>query len=121
MTRSITSSKPSSAISDALSSVSASAWGSRAIRRTGTPRGRRSRREQLFTVAGLAAVAILALMLVPSVAYAWTPGTHVFLGEAVMRSLHLLPGAVGELLSAFPYDFLYGSIAADTSMAKKYA
>jgi hypothetical protein len=69
----------------------------------------------------LAAVAILALMLVPSVAYAWTPGTHVFLGEAVMRSLHLLPGAVGELLSAFPYDFLYGSIAADTSMAKKYA
>jgi len=27
---------------------------------------------------------------------------------------------VAELLRAFPYDFLYGSIAADTSMAKKY-
>jgi hypothetical protein len=26
-----------------------------------------------------------------------------------------------ELLHAFPYDFLYGSIAADTSVAKKYA
>jgi hypothetical protein len=28
---------------------------------------------------------------------------------------------VGELLRAFPYDYLYGSIAADTSFAKKYA
>jgi hypothetical protein len=38
----------------------------------------------------------------------------------VLRSLPQLPGAVAELLHAFPYDFLYGSIAADTSMAKKY-
>ena len=38
-----------------------------------------------------------------------------------MRSLVLLPPAVAELLKAFPYDFLYGSIAADTSIAKKYA
>jgi hypothetical protein len=38
-----------------------------------------------------------------------------------MRSLALLPPAVGALLREFPYDFLYGSIAADTSMAKKYA
>jgi hypothetical protein len=58
---------------------------------------------------------------VPRDAYAWTPGTHVYLGEAVLRSLQLLPAAVADLLRAFPYDFLYGSIAADTSMAKKYA
>jgi hypothetical protein len=58
--------------------------------------------------------------LLPHTAYAWTPGTHVFLGEAVLRSLGQLPEAVAELLRAFPYDFLYGSIAADTSMAKKY-
>jgi hypothetical protein len=45
----------------------------------------------------------------------------VFLGEAVMRSLSILPVAVAELLREFPYDFLYGSIAADTSIAKKYA
>jgi hypothetical protein len=44
----------------------------------------------------------------------------VYLGEAVLRSLAQLPGHVAELLHAFPYDFLYGSIAADTSMAKKY-
>ena len=28
--------------------------------------------------------------------------------------------AIADLLRAFPYDFLYGSIAADTSIAKKY-
>jgi len=60
-------------------------------------------------------------MLTPGVAHAWTPGTHIFLGEAVMRSLPLLPSSISELLAAFPYDFLYGSIAADTSIAKKYA
>ena len=38
-----------------------------------------------------------------------------------MRSLALLPPAVAALLREFPYDFLYGSIAADTSIAKKYA
>jgi hypothetical protein len=45
----------------------------------------------------------------------------VFLGEAVLRSLALVPGAIADLLRAFPQEFLYGSIAADTSIAKKYA
>ena len=64
---------------------------------------------------------LLALALSPDAAWAWTPGTHVFIGEAVMRSLPLLPASIAELLQAFPFDFLYGSIAADTSIAKKYA
>ncbi len=71
-----------------------------------------------------AAVALLAALLLvallPTDAWAWSPGTHVFLGQAVLQSLHLLPGAVAELLAAYPVDFLYGSIAADTSFAKKY-
>jgi hypothetical protein len=74
---------------------------------------------------GLAAAVLIGVMvaiaLTPHVAWAWTPGTHVFLGDAVMRALDALPGRVAELLEAFPYDFLYGSIAADTSIAKKYA
>ncbi|MEO8946259.1 MAG: zinc dependent phospholipase C family protein [Gemmatimonadaceae bacterium] len=61
------------------------------------------------------------LLLTPRTAHAWAPGTHVFLGDAVLRSLSMLPGSIAELLEAFPYDFLYGSIAADTSIAKKYA
>ena len=65
--------------------------------------------------------ALALVVLFPTTAHAWTPGTHVYLGEALLRALHLLPAPVAELLRAFPYDFLYGSIAADTSIAKKYA
>ena len=74
-----------------------------------------------MSLARVAVLVLVALCLTPATAWAWTPGTHVFLGDAVLRSLHLLPGTVAELLHAFPYDFLYGSIAADTSIAKKYA
>ena len=66
-------------------------------------------------------IAAALIVLVPAAAHAWTPGTHVYLGEAVMRSLALLPPAVAALLRRYPNDFLYGSIAADTSIAKKYA
>lgn len=68
----------------------------------------------------MALLVVAGVVLLPAPAHAWTPGTHVFVGEAVLRSLSLLPGQVAVLLQAFPYDFLYGSIAADTSMAKKY-
>jgi len=68
----------------------------------------------------MCAAAMLLLVLLPAPAHAWTPGTHVYLGEAVLRSLGSLPTTIADLLRAFPHDFLYGSIAADTSMAKKY-
>lgn len=66
-------------------------------------------------------VVVLLVALLPRHAWAWGPGTHVFLGDAVLRNLALLPGAVAAVLQAHPKDFLYGSIAADTSIAKKYA
>ncbi|MDQ3697641.1 MAG: zinc dependent phospholipase C family protein [Gemmatimonadota bacterium] len=75
----------------------------------------------MWRALGWGALALVAVALFPSAAFAWTPGTHIFLGEAVLRSLDLLPGPVAQLLIAYPYDFLYGSIAADTSIAKKYA
>lgn len=69
----------------------------------------------------LFAVAVLCVALLPTVAHAWTPGTHIYLAESILRQIELIPGVVGELLRAFPHDYLYGSIAADTSFAKKYA
>jgi hypothetical protein len=68
-----------------------------------------------------AGIAALLLALVPDVAVAWTPGTHIFLGESVLANLGNLTATVADLLRAYPYDFLYGNIAADTSIAKKYA
>jgi len=66
-------------------------------------------------------LALVWLALSPSDLFAWTPATHIHIGEAVLRSLALLPAGTAALLRTFPADFLYGSIAADTSMAKKYA
>ena len=76
---------------------------------------------KLATFAACVVVGIALVAILPESAYAWTPGTHVYLGEAVLRAPELLPGSIAELVRAFSYDFLYGSIAADTSIAKKYA
>jgi hypothetical protein len=66
-------------------------------------------------------VALVAIAVMPGIAHAWTPATHIYLGESVLANLGTLPTAVADLLRAFPFDFLYGNIAADTSIAKKYA
>lgn len=67
-----------------------------------------------------AILALLLLLLSADPAWAWGPATHIFLGSSVLDSLSLLPPAVRALLAAYPYDYLYGSVAADISLAKKY-
>ncbi len=61
------------------------------------------------------------LLLTPGEAAAWGPGTHIAIGQGVLSALHLLPPRVARLLEAHPASFLYGSVAADISFAKKYA
>ncbi|HEX3276476.1 MAG TPA: zinc dependent phospholipase C family protein [Gemmatimonadales bacterium] len=63
----------------------------------------------------------LVLLALPDSAHAWTPGTHIYLGESVLGSLAQVPADVANLLRAYPFDFLYGNIAADSSIAKHYA
>lgn len=63
---------------------------------------------------------ILALLVLPTDAWAFGPATHAFLGQQLLDSLSLVPAGVAELLRAFPQNFLYGSLAADISLAKKY-
>jgi len=75
---------------------------------------------RLGRAAAVIAVAVLLLLLFPADGWAWSPGTHIFLGQAVLANLDLLPSAVAAALQSFPLDFLYGSIAADTSFVKKY-
>jgi hypothetical protein len=72
-------------------------------------------------LAGTVVVAALLLALFPDTAHAWTPGTHIYLGESVLANLAMLPAAIADLLRAYPFDFLYGNIAADSSIAKSYA
>jgi hypothetical protein len=65
-------------------------------------------------------VAVLALFVFPHTAWAFGPAAHVFLGSHLLETLHLLPAALADLLRAYPQSFLYGSVAADISFAKKY-
>jgi len=65
-------------------------------------------------------VAAAWLALVPEPVAAWGPATHVALGEALLGALYLLPPAISRLLERYPLHFLYGSVAADISFAKKY-
>lgn len=61
------------------------------------------------------------LLLTPETAWAWGPATHVHTGVEILRSLDLLPGHLAGILAQYPIDFLYGNLAADISMGKKYA
>jgi hypothetical protein len=65
-------------------------------------------------------VALGWLFLCPDHLWAWGPGTHVALGETMLGALWLLPPAVRQILERWPIHFLYGSVAADISFAKKY-
>jgi hypothetical protein len=65
-------------------------------------------------------VALGWLFLIPEPAAAWGPATHVALGEALLGALYLVPPAIRVVLEKYPLHFLYGSIAADISVAKKY-
>jgi hypothetical protein len=56
----------------------------------------------------------------PDPAHAFGPATHVFIGRTLLDLLPLLPLPLAELLRAHPQSFLYGSMAADISFAKKY-
>lgn len=60
------------------------------------------------------------MLLFPDPAWAWGPTTHVWLSTQVLGNLGVLPAIVRELLRAHPYAYLYGSISADITLAKRY-
>jgi len=64
--------------------------------------------------------ALLLILLVPCNALAWGAGTHLQLGAAVLNNLSVLEPALAALLAEFPHDFLYGCIAADITIGKKF-
>ena len=65
-------------------------------------------------------IACALLLLLPASAWAFGPATHVYLGSHLLDALTLIPPTIADLLRAHPQSFLYGSMAADISFAKKY-
>jgi hypothetical protein len=53
-------------------------------------------------------------------AFAWGPITHVDYASEALRNVAVYAPAVKALLTEFPYDFLYGALAADITLGKDY-
>jgi hypothetical protein len=73
-----------------------------------------------MTVARLFAAALALVFVTPDALWAWGPATHAFLSGQVLSGLELLPLTIRELLGGWPYQYLYGSLAADITLAKRY-
>jgi hypothetical protein len=60
------------------------------------------------------------ILLTPSLAFAWGPLTHVYLGNEIFSLSSLLPAGVYALIRKYRHDFLYGNLMADTIIGKKF-
>jgi hypothetical protein len=62
----------------------------------------------------------IAAVLLPSDALAWGGGIHLQLGVQVLSHPELLGSDVAALIANHPKDFLYGCLAPDITVGKKY-
>ena len=70
---------------------------------------------------GLAALILFfTALLLPGEAFAWGPGVHLSLGARLLANPQALPAGLQALLAAWPLDFLYGCVAADITLGKKF-
>jgi hypothetical protein len=63
---------------------------------------------------------VAGFILVPSLAFAWGPLTHMYLGNEVLLYTSLIPAGILALLRKHKQDFLYGNLMADIILGKKY-
>jgi len=63
---------------------------------------------------------IISFLFIPSLAFAWGPLTHIYLGNEIFSLSALLPAGVYGLIRKFRYDFLYGNLMADIIIGKKF-
>ncbi len=65
-------------------------------------------------------IVLLIVIVVPTSAFAWGGGTHLQLGIHILNNLQILPTTVAAVIGGFPNDFLYGCLAADITVGKKF-
>ncbi len=63
---------------------------------------------------------VTAFLIFPHDALAWGSGIHLQIGSAVLENLPALRPAVAAIIGAYPFDYLYGCIAADITIGKKF-
>src|ERR1035437_8149560 len=64
--------------------------------------------------------ALLLIICTPHDALAWGAGIHLQMGIAVLNNLSALPQSIAAVIGEFPHDFLYGCVAADITIGKKF-
>jgi hypothetical protein len=62
----------------------------------------------------------IAAVLLPVDAFAWGGGIHLQLGVQILAESGSFSREVAALLAAYPNDFLYGCLAPDITVGKKY-
>ena len=65
-------------------------------------------------------IILLLLLALPVDALAWGVGVHLSLGSCILTAPQQLPAALQALLAAQPMAFLYGCVAADITLGKKF-
>ena len=65
-------------------------------------------------------IILVVLLLLPQAVFAWGAGVHLALGARLLANPAALPAALQALLGAWPFDFLYGCVAADITLGKKF-
>lgn len=61
---------------------------------------------------------LVLLCLIPDPAWAWGPGVHLTIGNAILTQLVHLPATIAAILAAYPEHFLYGALSADIFIGK---
>jgi hypothetical protein len=65
-------------------------------------------------------ILFLSLLFLPSIAFAWGPLTHIYLGSEVLSLGSLIPAGIYGIIRKYRHDFLYGNIMADIVIGKRY-
>jgi hypothetical protein len=66
------------------------------------------------------ALIILSFLLLPTLAFAWGPLTHIYLGNELCGLGSLVPAGIYEIIRRYRKDFIYGNLMADIIVGKKY-
>ncbi len=64
--------------------------------------------------------AFFIVLIVPHEAFAWGAGFHLQVGSTVLKNLQFIEPVIASIISEYPNDFLYGCIAADITIGKKF-
>lgn len=62
-----------------------------------------------------------SILLIPCMAEAWGPLTHVYLGNQILEAgAAVVPASIYGLLKRFKGDFLYGNLSADIILGRRF-